>query len=145
VEMDSMVPFGFVFGSMRTAMEVAKTWKLLNDGATAKVLVEAVTVIVWVEAFALLSTVPAWNPYTVAVDRLEMTRVVLVSPASLKPTEELETLKWPDVPVEIIIRVFAGFPFLPKVTDMDVVNIWYPTRVGGAARVVVEISVPATL
>ena len=52
VEIDSMVPFGFVFGLMRTAMEVAKTWKLFNDGATAKVLVEAVIVIVWVEALA---------------------------------------------------------------------------------------------
>ena len=47
-----------------------------------------------------------------------ITRVVLA--AATTPTEELETLKFPALPVEIIKGVFRGFPFCPKVTEIDV-------------------------
>lgn len=55
-----------------------------------------------------------------AVERLEITRVV--SPEPYTPMEELETLKWPPVPVEIISAVPTGFPLSPKVTERDVVK-----------------------
>lgn len=58
VEMESAVPLGFVFGLMFTVMDVENTWKLLTVGATANVLVEAVIVTVWVEAFVLSSLAP---------------------------------------------------------------------------------------
>ena len=47
------------------------------------------------------------------------------------------------MPVDIIKGVLAGLPFLPNVTVMEVVNTWNPTRVGRAARVVEDISLPA--
>lgn len=49
------------------------------------------------------------------------------------------------MPVEIIRAVFAGFPFLPKVTEIDEVKIWNPTTEGIATKVRLEISLPAAL
>ena len=46
VEIDRSVPAGLVLGLMLTVIEVLNTWKLDKSGATARVLVEAVMVMV---------------------------------------------------------------------------------------------------
>ena len=46
VEIDNAVPLGLLFGLMLTVIEVLNTWKLDKSGATARVLVEAVMVMV---------------------------------------------------------------------------------------------------
>lgn len=120
VEMDIPVPLGLVFEFTFTETEVANTWKLPTKGGAANVNVDADTVAENVAAPAVESLAPAWNPYAVAVERFEITNVVF-APATI-PIDELETLKFPPVPVEIATVVPFGLVFDPKVMEMEVKN-----------------------
>ena len=72
--------------------------------------------------------------------KLVMDRVVGL-PADT-PTEELAT---PKALVDMDKPVPAGFALGLMLTVILVVNTWNPTRVGKAASVVEDISLPATL
>lgn len=108
-----------------------------SPGCVARVEVELVTDAVWVDTLLVLAQTPAWIPlYAVLVESPVIARVVFPVPNT--PNEELETLKFPSLPVEIAIAAPAALVFLPNITETEVVNTWNPTTDGDTASVLVE-------
>ena len=120
VETTNDVPAGLPPEPTVTDMDVVKIWNDWMEGGPAKVVVEPVMVTVCVLAPAVPSLAPAWKLYRFPPVKLEMINVVLAPPTT--PTEELVTVKFPPVPLEIMSAVPAGLPFWPRVTVMDVEN-----------------------